>query len=180
MEASVYTVSQEDRLTEVNDAFLEFASHNGAAMDRETILGRSIWDFITDEGLAAVYRRLMTTVRETGQPFCFPMRCDSPDVRRHMTMTLAPRFDGGIEFIVELDSEVTMPLAILKKGHSGHRLMCSACDRIEIEEDWIPLEAALLRQLIDVGAEAVFFDVCDDCRLRSVSLRHPSPIHQLN
>lgn len=165
-EATIYVVGPDDRIIKVNEGFWAFAACN----DWKAVIGRPLWDFIKPEGLAALYQTLIATVRETNKAFCFPFRCDSPFLRRLMTMAVAPEHNGTVRFVVELDKEVPLHKADGTDESKSTRFICRRCRKISHHGDWLPLEYALTAQLIDVGADAILLGTCDACRTQDPAM----------
>lgn len=93
-----YEVDASDALISVNDAWQSFAIANGAPhLMRERILGRPLWDFVSDDTTRLVYDVILRQVRN-GARSRFEYRCDSPDRRRLMQMTIVPGHAGHVVF----------------------------------------------------------------------------------
>ncbi len=96
--AVIYEVDASDALVAMNDAWQSFAIANGAPhLMRDRILGRPLWDFISDETTRLVYDVVLRQVRN-GARSRFEYRCDSPDRRRLMEMSIAPGPAGHVVF----------------------------------------------------------------------------------
>ncbi len=85
-----YALDASDLIVSVNDAWQTFAvANNGAHLLRDRIIGRPIWDFISDDATRLVYDILFRQVRDGGRSQ-FDYRGDSPDRRRQMHLTISP------------------------------------------------------------------------------------------
>jgi hypothetical protein len=144
----VYTVDGSDRIVSFNDAFPKFAEENrGSSLGSETI-GRSIWDYIADEGTREVYRTLMARVRQQGESISIPFRCDAPELRRVMTMTIKLCDGNAIEFTAATERveprQVVHVLRIDAPRNEEFIRMCSMCKRVDAGgEGWQEVEVAL-------------------------------------
>ena len=95
----VYRVDGEDRIVAVNGAWNAFASANGGgAITASRIIGRNLFEFVTDATTQQLYRQMLARIRG-GQDLTYTYRCDSPDRRRLMEMEMRLVDDAGsVEF----------------------------------------------------------------------------------
>jgi hypothetical protein len=94
----IYEVDASDALVAVNDAWQSFAIANGAPhLMQGLILGRSLWDFVSDDTTRLVYDVILRQVRN-GARSRFEYRCDSLDRRRLMEMSIVPGRAGHVIF----------------------------------------------------------------------------------
>jgi hypothetical protein len=160
----MFTVDAGDRIVKANDGFWSFARDNGWDPDPATVLGRPVWRFMADEGLAFLYRQLHKIAREQQKAFCFPLRCDSPDMIREMTVTIGPVDDDRLVYIIEPNRTIPRHNAISSPIPAESRLICPSCRRIECEYGWMPIEDAITRQVLEVGECGINLHSCPDCR----------------
>lgn len=76
----------------------EFASENGGGelAHPEHIIGRPVFDFVSGEDVVAAYDGYMRRLFDGSIPgVTFEFRCDAPDVRRDLWMTIRPVESGG-------------------------------------------------------------------------------------
>jgi hypothetical protein len=93
-----YEVDGVDRLVRVNDAWSSFATANGGLhLVAHRVIGRSLWDFIAGEATRQVYKSLLRRVRDGGHSR-FAYRCDAPERRRFMEMTMTATPAGHVRF----------------------------------------------------------------------------------
>lgn len=97
-----YSINAADEIVEVGGEWDIFAVENDSPPElfSGSILHRSFWDFVSGDALRHVYRRIMEQVR-AGKTMDFSFRCDSPDLRRFLSLQMSPIADGGIEFVTE-------------------------------------------------------------------------------
>jgi hypothetical protein len=144
-------VDAADVLIGVNTAWLAFARENGAAeLSEEAVLGRSLWDFVSDDGLRTLYREIHSRVRLSGVRVVLPFRCDSPSLQRHMRMTITRANGGQLVYESVLVRVVPQgPCAILdsRRQRSDAMLtLCSCCKRALLEPvGWLELEDVAVR-----------------------------------
>src|SRR5512142_2158917 len=83
------------RLVSVDAAWRDFAVANGAPeLVPPRIIGVSVLSAISDPTTALVYRHLFDRVQACREPVVFPIRCDSPEMRRYLELELSPRPAG--------------------------------------------------------------------------------------
>lgn len=119
----------------MSDGWLAFAVENGSdGLQPERILGRSLWDFISGAENRQLYRHLFARAREMEAPISVPFRCDAPEFRRFMRLTIEPTKDGSLSLSTRLVREEERErVALLDASVSrGDDLvsMCSWCLRI--------------------------------------------------
>lgn len=151
-----YHIDSNDRICFVNLAFSEFASDNDAFdLVGDAVLGRSLWDFVTDETVCALNRMLIQKARRTHRVVSFPYRCDSPDLLRSMEMVILPLAQDTLEFQCRVVRQQMRPPRKLW-GRRDQRApetlrVCSWCNKVDLGGDnWQELEALLAqRPLLD-------------------------------
>ncbi len=143
-----YRISAEDRLIEVNDGWSTFARANGGSLLRTTVIGRPIWQFISDPTTVYLYQSMVHRVRQTGTPTRFCFRCDGPARRRLLSMQISHTAAGAVEFAVDPVREDGRPALLLLDAASprGDRMltMCGWCARARISDArWVELDVAV-------------------------------------
>ena len=163
----IYRIDAEDRIAEVNDAWSRFARDNGGNPDPAAVLGRSLWDFVLDEGNRSIYRSMMHAVRQKVSPLLIPLRCDSPTVERHMTMTIAPGHLGEVVFICALQFafERLTRTPIQPKSEQTTIVECDGCHRIWSERGWQDCWNVIIAKDIEIDDRpiAVLHTRCPSC-----------------
>lgn len=91
-----YRIDRGDVIAAVDDAWAPFARANEAPHLAD-VLGRPLWDYVSDDTTRQVYRDLLARVR-AGHDVTFPYRCDAPALRRFMRMTMRPAPERGVVF----------------------------------------------------------------------------------
>ena len=150
-----YQIDRNDRICFVNQAFSDFASDNDAFdLVGDAILGRALWEFITDETVCALNKMLILKARRTHRVVSFPCRCDSPELLRSMEMVILPLDHGTLEFQCRI---VRQQIRSLRKlwGRQARPApvslrVCSWCNKVDIggdnwqELDWLLAQRPLL------------------------------------
>jgi len=163
----VFRIDAEDRIVEVNDEWRRFARDNGGDPDPAAVLGRPLWDFILDEGNRSIYRSMIYAVRHKVAPLIIPLRCDSPTVERHMTMTIAPGHLGEVVFICALQYALDRPPDAPKHAKAEHTTMveCDGCHRIWTKQGWQDCWDVIVAKDIEIDDRpiAVLHTRCSHC-----------------
>ncbi len=168
-----YQINDQDEIVFVDEAWDQFAvSNDGDEVIANSVLGRVLWDFISDEVTRQLYRQIVARVRQ-GNHTQYKLRCDSPSCRRQMEMTIQATETGHIEFVTRiLKEEVRSPPALLAREtprSSEWIRACSWCNRIEVESEiWMEVESAVehLGIFDETGAPQVTHGMCEDCLAR--------------
>ena len=170
--SSIYRIDGEDHLTFVSAAWLEFAQANMVPdLTEQRVLGRVLWDFISDAETIHLYMMILEAVRAARRTVTVPFRCDSPDCRRLMELRLYP-VHGGIEFDARLiRSEPRDEVAFLDPRRPRSltpQRTCCWCKRLDVDGEWLEVESALQRLRLFEAAPLPMLThvVCSDCRGR--------------
>lgn len=183
---TVHRLDSEDAISFVDADWVAFAHANwDRSLKIDTILGRSLWDFIQDQPTRDLWKLVLTRVREGQFVVRIPYRCDSPDLRRYMEMGIVPYPDGFIEtlnHILREEPREPDPILDANAPRSEEQLdMCSLCKRVPdsngstaltaaegIQPVWVEIEALSTRS--QMMQEAVFprlsHTVCPECMER--------------
>jgi hypothetical protein len=142
-----YVIDAFDAIVHVNGAWSAFAAGNGAPhLTAPHVLGRWLWDFIGDERTRELYRSVMRRVRDGGRSE-FHFRCDSPEWRRYMLMSITPArgrrllFDSAT-LRVEPSTPSSSPPPAWTEPPDQVRV-CSWCMSVFIEDGWVDPDTAL-------------------------------------
>ena len=167
----VYQIDSRDRLIAVDDAWRQFAEENQASdLAGDGILGRSLWDLITDNETRHLFSPILTKVREKGKSLTLHLRCDAPDTRRYLRLTLEPLPEQGVEFTSETirtEKRTRVPLLDTNGVKTRDFLnICGWCKRVAVPGGWTEVEFAVaLFGLFDESPlPQLSHDICPDCR----------------
>jgi hypothetical protein len=146
-----YRIDEADRLVWVDALWLAFAQENGAAeLTEESVLGRSLWDYVAGDEIRRLYMEINGRVRLTGRSVILPFRCDSPTLQRHMRMTIT-RGDAGQllyeSLLVRTRSQRHLGVLDSARARSASFLtVCSCCKKALLETvGWLDLEDIAVR-----------------------------------
>ena len=181
----VYTIDASDRIIRVNDAWTSFASQNdGQALLPQHIIGKSLWDYLTDDSTRQIYRRLVSRVRDGAGPVQFAFRCDSPEARRLLEMNIVADADHGVTFVVDpliIEDRTTVSLLDPRAPRSQAVVrLCAWCKRLPgADGRWMEVEEGLstLGVFETHPMPVISHGVCDECQtalLRALDRLAPS------
>lgn len=169
--ACVYQVNLNDRIVRVNQTWWRFARDNKVErLKPETVEGASIWGFISGAETRHVLEVLMLKARQGFGPITVPFRCDAPDRRRFMELTIRLTKDAMLEFVsrvVRQEDREPIPLLLDHTPKSEEFICsCSWCKRVEMPSgDWVEVEVAVV-ELDLFGTErlpAITHGMCPEC-----------------
>jgi len=170
-----YHINREDRIEYVDSNWADFALENaGEYLIPESILGRSIWRYITDDTTISIYQSVFERVRRSGMRIDLPFRCDSPGIRRFMQLEVEPLDDGYIRFRSHLIREEPRTfihaLSTHFKRNNAMVTMCSWCKKVKMEDNlWVEIEKAI--QELDLFQHGqipmISHGICHNCFSRT-------------
>lgn len=101
LDGVAYVSDEQGRVVAVGrDGWDESARETGAA-SASRILGRNLYDLIVGETVREAYRRVHRAVLEGKRRWVsFEYRCDAPDLRRDMRMSVSRFTRGGVNFLL--------------------------------------------------------------------------------
>lgn len=180
----IFQIDAFDAIIYTSDAWDSFClANDGPAAASASVVGRSMWDFIADSSTRALYRALTDQVRSENITVKFPYRCDSPGLRRYMTMEVRPGRSDVVAFINRIIREEPVSPALrfravdpdlgLPAGPTVIR--CSLCTRLASDRQWFEPADLLSRRGVMSGDEPVrvAYGVCETCRMRVHTGRLP-------
>lgn len=165
-----YRLDDDDCITEVGGDWLSsIRIGNAANLTPEKVIGRSLWVFVRDRSLRDIYKRLFSQVRSSRKPVSFPYRCDSPEARRYMSMTIKPLADAHVEVYNQLLREElrNQPIRVLAAA-AGQKAIprCSVCNQFRIDGQWFEVVDAVAEGLAldhDLPVQ-VIHGFCESCK----------------
>ncbi|MBV9462639.1 MAG: hypothetical protein JO317_00280 [Verrucomicrobiae bacterium] len=158
----------------VNPEWLDFARENGAEhLANPPVVGQPLELHIAGESTRHVYELILKKVRGEERPIKFRYRCDSPDKRRFMEMTVTPLRDDDVEFASRiLKIEDRDPVAFLdpdRPAEGDFVKVCSWCRKVQVGDGWLEVEDAVrvLRLMERHILPPISHGICEGC-LRSI------------
>ncbi|MEZ5501851.1 MAG: hypothetical protein R3E50_04035 [Halioglobus sp.] len=178
-----YRVNAQDVVVEINGAWKDFAVENDQpSLGASLVLGRPIWQFIAGMELRHLYELVVARVRQKGESVTLPFRCDAPDSRRYMEMSIRPLPDNGVEYETRLLRLEQRPVAgLLAAGNERSESLlaiCSWCKRVQVTEgEWVEVEEAVSR--LDLFQRdllpPITHGICPDCRATLMQAAQANP-----
>ena len=167
-----YHLNSRDEIASVSEEWHRFAlANDGESLLESAILGRPLWDFISDIETPQIYRLLHARVRTIGAPVRLTFRCDAPERRRLLQLDISPAPAGGLTYHVRtLQEQGRQPVPQLEPHRPRSEsfvTICGWCNRVDAPpRGWLEIEEA-------VAALALFSEplppqlthgVCEECR----------------
>ncbi|MDX2224491.1 MAG: PAS domain-containing protein [Rhodospirillaceae bacterium] len=97
LDGVAYVVDRDQRIVAVGESnWNAFAvANDGDHVLATSIVGKSLFDFISGDHIKDAYRKLLVAVLEGDRKITqFRFRCDAPSVRREMRMSISPVWQG--------------------------------------------------------------------------------------
>lgn len=144
----IYRINKYDHIVYVNQDWLEFAKTNQAGELTRTVLGSSLWNYLSGPEVKHVYQLLLQRLRRGEGAVNIPFRCDSPGMRRHLELVMRLLPDHEVEFVCTLLREE--PRDEVKLLNPAARrderfiIMCAWCKKVQAT-GWIEIEEAIER-----------------------------------
>lgn len=146
-----YVIDKDDRIISVSDNWLTFAQENNAAetCHPNKIINKSLWHFIDGIETTQLYKLILNNVRKQNKSITLPYRCDAPDKRRYLELTITPIQLQCIEFIsCIVHEEPRAPIAVLNPNRARSAdfiKICSLCKKVELpQKAWTEVENAVI------------------------------------
>lgn len=137
-----------DIIRSYNQPWEQFAIENGAPQMPRRVLGQPIWRFMSGSTVTQVYQQLFSQVRMSGKPVTVPFRCDSPELKRYMEMTIVQENGAGLELVTSLLRTEPQTETIFLDAKASTREqtlgMCAWCKKVRLPSgEWADTEAAV-------------------------------------
>ena len=165
-EPTVYHLDKNDRIVAVGGPWDEFANENGGLYVRvQDVLGRLIWEFVTDDITRMWLDTLLQLARIRQKTVERFYRCDSPELKRFMCMRIIPeensllRIEHEVLSVEQRAVPVHIRFAASVPGQNL-RLRCSVCGRVKMDEVW---QEPVVEQGDGAGGILVAYSVCETC-----------------
>ncbi|GJQ60701.1 MAG: hypothetical protein D8M57_15880 [Candidatus Scalindua sp. AMX11] len=166
-----YRIDSRSIITFVSKNWSEFARENGANnLTDENTIGKRLKEFIAGNETYELYINIIDKVKNTGKEVVFPFRCDSPDCRRFMHMTVAPYTINEIQFksvMVKKELREVQSLLSLETDRSDEFLtICSWYKKIKITDKlWQEIEEGIkaLKLMEEINLPKLTHGICPEC-----------------
>ncbi len=172
MSALLYKLNARDEISSVNEEWLSFARANGGEpVLPPVILGRSIWDFIADLETRHIYRILHRRVRAHGVPIGLSLRCDAPERRRLLELTISAGEHETLCYRVQTVKEEDRDVVPLLSPHVPRSelfvTMCGWCKRVSVPPNgWLEVEDAVVALSLfnEPYPPQLTHGICEECQ----------------
>ncbi|WP_323763714.1 hypothetical protein [Marinovum sp.] len=154
-----FSLDPSNKVVEVSPDWDDAArDRGGAAMLRQGVVGRSLWDFVNGSETRSYLNALFFWSRQTGRTLVLPYRCDAPGLRRDCQMMISAADAGGLEVRHELLGVAEVPGHHLLPPGSAAR-QCSQCLNWDSPDGWYD-------RTLSVPARDLFvhYVICPSCR----------------
>ena len=178
-----YHLDSENYIISLSSGWVEFALENaGINLSPDAILGRSIWDFITEGQIRHLYKVLFEKVKTQNKVLVIDFRCDSPNLRRYMKLSISPL--QASQLLLEswlVREEKRDPIRLLNPGTSALSTflrMCSWCKRVELDKgSWVEVEVAVekMELFYTDSLPQVTHGICTECEERILKQLEKEP-----
>lgn len=146
-----YKIDSFDRIIDVSKNWNKFANDNHAARSSfyPEIINKSLWNFIADKETINLYQMAVEKVRSSNKIVNIPIRCDSPELKRFIEISIKPLPDNIIEFsskIIGIERRDPVELLDFYIDRSDEFIkICSYCKQVEIaENEWVETDKAII------------------------------------
>lgn len=171
-----YQLDQQDRITDVNFAFIDFANNNDWPISANNIINRSLFDFIDDPETRYLTTLLLKAVRETKHSITLPFRCDNQHQRLFMSMHIEDSGNQKIQFtntLIKTEERPVIDLRYLTSSNENTFItLCSWCNRFKIDDQhWAEIEEAVNELDLFTGnqQQRISHGICEQCRITLVT-----------
>ena len=164
---TTYKVGKAKQIIEVGGEWDEFAKENeGERALSRVVIGRSIWDFVTGAPTRMWLEALFQLAELRNEPVERIYRCDSPQLKRMMSMRISPEEEKVLRVENELLSVEPLEKKVVIRHHSripgtDIRMRCSICGKVKVSDQWLE-PADLVEQNPD--GIIVAYTVCEPCK----------------
>jgi hypothetical protein len=143
----LYRLNERDEIVFVNEAWNDFARANaGDDLVEPRVLGRSLWEFVTDATTRQLYRDVLRRVRG-GRQVRLRLRCDTPVLRRLLELDVYQGPPGTIDFrtrVIWIEHREYQALLEPDRASSEDFLsMCAWCKKVDLGDSWVEVEQAV-------------------------------------
>ena len=167
-EKTIYKLDPEKRIISVDGPWDQFARENGGRNTSfSDIQGKSIFDFITGDITRMWFEALTQLVTLRKEPIEKPYRCDSPDLKRYMSMRIIPERSDVLRFEHDLISEEKRPVCVdIRYSYEMpcgiNKIRCSICGRVKTGDLWVEPDFNHVWKRITL---TVTYSVCESCSI---------------
>ena len=158
-ESLYFDLNAQDRITAVSANWDYVAStQNGLAACADSVIGKSIWVFISGPTTQDFFANLFALARDVGRAVTLPYRCDAPLQIRHFNMEISRLPWVDLRVTHHFIPEATEDYSVIHTHDYNHEKICSICLSVRRNGAWLD-EYYSPRSPIDASD----FTVCPKC-----------------
>lgn len=173
-----YVVREDLTIRSVGGPWDRFARENGVQdLNAGAVVGRRLGDFIADPGTRGIYKGLVERVLAAGDRVRFAYRCDAPDRRRFMRMSMERVGPGLVRFrsrILREEPRPAQPILAPDIPRSADLVrMCGWCKKIELAgRGWLEVEDYVRDPEVwsEPPLPRVSHGMCPECQAEMLSM----------
>lgn len=160
-----YTINSIGIIVELRHAWIALGGNLEVGNLRAAI-GTKLLDHVTGDETQHFVAGLLGKARASDAPFRLRYRCDAPNLKRFMEMTLSGESEGAVRIAHRVVRMEALNPAIKFEAAIGvSSVRCSMCNRVRHHGVWREAEDAMaLNYLQREHANLVIYKVCSDCR----------------
>jgi hypothetical protein len=173
-----YTLDETNAIIAVTGNWDRFAAENGGDdLLSMKIIGQRLDRFIAGDVTRMFVRTMLMSARTLKRNIQRTYRCDSPQIKRFMEMTIVPLGDGVLEVCHRhIRSEPYRYAVAFTPAAAGTTTglikRCSVCNRVRLRQSWRDADDALLSESPPAAGATtqltVIYGVCPDCLARNL------------
>lgn len=166
MNNNIYFIDDNLRIINVGGEWDEFAINNeGDDIVFSKIEGKSLLNYIKGDPTKMWIQTIIQLVKLKEEPIERPYRCDSPEIKRYMSMNISAESKYVLKFEhkilkVEPKTQTTLIKHFDNKSITNIYKRCSICGKILFSGKWKEPDAD---QSINISKFKVIYTVCGDC-----------------
>jgi hypothetical protein len=170
-----FTIDRDNHIDYVNQAWIDFAIENGVPALPERAIGSDLFSHITGEEVRLLSREICNRVRRRLRPVELTYRCDSPGLRRYLTMRVVPLPGERLEFHNWIVRTEARPIVYLLDPHTERDnslvRMCAWCKKVDVNAAWVEVEEAVraLRLFERDRVPGITHTICESCSEKVMS-----------
>ncbi len=151
-ETIIYRIDNKNIIDRLSDNWQIFAEENfgGEICKPINVIGSPLFDFITGLETKYLYKIILRRARDRMRASTFGYRCDSPEKRRFLDLSIIPLKHKAVEFwsqVVRTESRETVVLLKNDIERSDEIVrICSMCKKIAVSDtEWAEVESAIIK-----------------------------------
>jgi hypothetical protein len=151
-ETIIYRIDNNNIIDLLSDNWKIFSEDNfgGDICEPINVIGSPLFDFITGLETKYLYQIILKKVRDRMRTSTFGYRCDSPEKRRFLDLSIFPLKHNAVEFwsqVVRTESRETVFLLKNDIERSDEFVrICSMCKKIAVSDtEWVEVESAIIK-----------------------------------